>query len=63
MDNNKTTKNEGSDIGDEGKSAEKKTGETASGETTCFVCKVLFTKFFDNDRDISHMFPHRTVLI
>ena len=40
MDNNKTTKNEGSDNGDEGKSAEKKMGETASGQTTSGVKSV-----------------------
>ncbi|KAK7348760.1 hypothetical protein VNO80_23419 [Phaseolus coccineus] len=38
--NNKTTKNEGSDIGDEGKSAEKKMGGTASGQTTSGVKSV-----------------------
>ncbi|ESW25551.1 hypothetical protein PHAVU_003G045700 [Phaseolus vulgaris] len=40
VDNNKTTKNEGSDNGDEGKSAEKKMGETASGQTTSGVKSV-----------------------
>ncbi|KAG2377005.1 uncharacterized protein HKW66_Vig0175780 [Vigna angularis] len=39
-DNNKIAKKEGSDIGDEGKSAEKKTGETAAGQITSGVKSV-----------------------
>ncbi|KAH1264621.1 Cell division cycle and apoptosis regulator protein 1 [Glycine max] len=34
VNNNKITKNEGSDMGEEGKSAEKKTGVTVTGQTT-----------------------------
>ncbi|XP_027914489.1 protein SHORT ROOT IN SALT MEDIUM 1 isoform X1 [Vigna unguiculata] len=40
VDNNKIAKKEGSDIGDEGKSAEKKSGETAAGQTTSGVKSV-----------------------